>query len=179
MMRVVKCNFSFMEKWSQCYGNDGSLGTMLFDTFGDKVFFDNITGRLAKIFDLRCDSGDELEQVKNIVKMYNRFGIDPRTKKVIFSNALNGKKAIELHKEINGCVLDGYGIGTWLTCSFDPSENVSPLPIKPMNIVIKVTDFRYTPKRDWIPCVKLSCDPSKAIGDPRKIEYLKYELGIK
>lgn len=175
---IHECNFNVMDKWSQVY--DGNLGIYLYDCFGDKVFFDNINSKYAKLFDgLRVDSGDNMEQLRKIVMMYNQFNIDPRTKSVIFSNALDGKSAVELHREVNGCVKDSYGIGTYICCNFAGTQNVPPLPIKHMNIVIKLVGMRYNNKRDWLDCVKLSSDKGKVLGNPGKVTRIQEELGIK
>lgn len=105
--------------------------------------------------------------------MYKSFGINPHNKAVVFSNALSVNDAIELHKKINGRVADSFGIGTNLTCFFgDDFGKVPSLDIKPMNIVIKLTKMRYSPKREWHDCVKLSCDKGKTLGNADKCKYL-------
>lgn len=168
---VHECNFEVMRKWSECY--QGNLGIYLYDAFGDKVFFDNINSKYAKLFDgLRVDSGDNLEQLRKIMLMYCKFKIDPSEKQIIFSNALNGETAINIHKEVDGCMMDSYGIGTWFTSNFSKTRRVPALPIKAMNIVIKLTKMRYNYNREWLDCVKLSCDKGKTLGNSKKCEYL-------
>lgn len=174
---VHECNFAVMDKWSQVYS--GNLGIYLYDCFGDKVFFDNINSKYAKLFDgLRVDSGDNFEQLGKIIKMYQDLKIDPSSKSVVFSNALDGESAINLHKAINGAVKDSVGIGTWLTCSFKRTEHVSELPIKAMNIVIKLVGMRFNNKREWLNCIKLSSDKGKVLGNPCKVANIQAELGI-
>jgi nicotinate phosphoribosyltransferase len=41
-----------------------------------------------------------------------------------------------------------------------------------MNIVVKLVRGRITESREWHPCVKLSCDKGKTLGDTQKCEYL-------
>jgi len=113
---------------------------------------------------LRVDSGNEEEQTEKIIEKYKSLGIDPKTKQVIYSNGLNIKRAIEIHQYVAGRVQDSFGIGTFLTCDV---ENVQP-----MNIVIKLTRSRITESREWHDCVKLSCDSSKAVGNPEKCSFL-------
>ena len=160
---VFECNFNVMRKFSDVY--DGDNGTYLYDCFGDKVFFSNLSKRMAMMFTgLRVDSGNEEEQTEKIIEKYKSLGIDPKTKQVIYSNGLNIKRAIEIHQYVAGRVQDSFGIGTFLTCDV---ENVQP-----MNIVIKLTRSRITENREWHDCVKLSCDSSKAVGNPEKCSFL-------
>ena len=160
---VFECNFNMMNKWSEVY--DGNNGIYLYDAFGDDVFFNNLSKRMAMMFSgLRVDSGIEEEQVEKIITKYKQLGIDPSTKQVVFSNGLNIDRAIEIHKYVNGRMKDSYGIGTFLTCNVDCG--------KPMNIVVKLTKGRITEFREWHDCVKLSCDKGKTLGNKTKCEYL-------
>ena len=160
---VFECNFNVMRKFSDVY--DGDNGIYLYDCFGDKVFFSNLSKRMAMMFTgLRIASGVEEEQLEKIIAKYKSLGIDPTTKQVVFSNGLNIDRAIEIHQYVNGRMKDSYGMGTFLTCDI---ENV-----KPMNIVVKLTKMRITEKREWHDCVKLSCDKGKTLGNPEKCAYL-------
>jgi len=166
---VFECNYQVMDKWSQCY--DGNVGIFLYDGFGDKVFFNNLSKRLAKTFDgLRVDSGDEKEQTEKIIAKYTSLGIDPSTKAIVYSNALSIDKAIELHKWVNGRMKDSYGIGTHLCADVANSETNEKFPYS--NIVIKLVGMRITESREWHDCVKLSCDRGKTLGNKEKCEYL-------
>ncbi|MCI7310059.1 MAG: nicotinate phosphoribosyltransferase [Prevotella sp.] len=165
---IFECNFNVMRKFSDVY--DGDNGTYLYDCFGDKVFFNNLSKRMAMMFTgLRVDSGVEEEQTEKIIEKYKSLGIDPATKQVIYSNGLNIRRAIEIHKYVNGRVQDSYGMGTFLTCDVTNC--------KPMNIVIKLTKCRITERREWHDCVKLSCDKGKTLGNPEKCAYLLKQIG--
>ena len=165
---VFECNFNVMRKFSDVY--DGDNGIYLYDCFGDRVFFNNLSKRMAMMFvGLRVDSGVEEEQTEKIIDKYKRLGIDPSTKQVIYSNGLNIKRAIELHRFVDGRMQDSYGMGTFLTCDV---ENC-----KPMNIVIKLTRSRITENREWHDCVKLSCDKGKTLGNPEKCANLLKQIG--
>lgn len=168
---VHECNFAVMNKWAEVY--DGNLGIYLYDCFGDNIFFDNITTKHAKLFDgLRVDSGVNEEQLEKIIEMYKKLHLDPKHHSVIFSNALNGKTAIEIHKAVKRRMEDSCGMGTWLTCNFDEISGVPSVDIDASNIVIKLVAMRYTPQRKWLDCVKLSCDKGKTLGNREKCEYL-------
>jgi nicotinate phosphoribosyltransferase len=160
---VIECNYNVMNKWSEVY--DGNVGIFLYDCFGDRVFFNNLSKRMAMTFSgLRIDSGREEEQVDLIVQKYKQLGIDPMTKQAVFSNGLDIARAIEIHRYCEGKIMDSYGIGTFLTCDVTGCS--------PMNIVVKLVRGRITESREWHPCVKLSCDKGKTLGDPQKCSYL-------
>ena len=164
---LFECNYNVMRKFSDVY--DGDNGIYLYDCFGDRVFFSNLSKRMAMMYKgLRVDSGDEFEQTEKIIAKYKELGIDPATKQVVYSNGLNIEKAIEIHKYCAGRVLDSYGVGTFLTCDVTGAD--------PMNIVIKLTSGRITENRAWHPCIKLSCNPTKALGDEAKRDYLISQL---
>ena len=161
---VYECNFNVMKKFSDVY--DGDNGIYLYDCFGDKVFFSNLSKRMAMMYKgLRVDSGDEFEQIEKIIDKYNSLGIDPATKQVVFSNGLNLERALEIHNYCAGRVQDSYGVGTFLTCDVTN--------VKPMNIVVKLTACRITEWREWHDCVKLSCDKGKTLGNSNKCKYLQ------
>ena len=165
---IFECNFNVMKKFSDVY--DGDNGIFLYDCFGDKVFFNNLSKRMAMMYKgLRVDSGNEEEQTEKIIAKYKSLGIDPATKQVVYSNGLDVDRAIEIHKYCNGRVQDSYGIGTQITCDVTGC--------KPMNIVVKLTRGRITELREWHDCVKLSCDKGKTLGNPAKCQYLLSVVG--
>ncbi|MBO4765192.1 MAG: nicotinate phosphoribosyltransferase, partial [Bacteroidales bacterium] len=164
---VFECNFNVMRKFSDVY--DGDNGIFLYDCFGDKVFFSNLSKRMAMMYKgLRVDSGSEEEQTEKIIEKYQSLGIDPASKQVVFSNGLNIDRAVEIHRYCAGRVQDSYGVGTFLTCDVTGCQ--------PMNIVIKLTRGRITEQREWHDCVKLSCNTTKTLGNKEKCRYLISQL---
>ncbi|MBQ9584293.1 MAG: nicotinate phosphoribosyltransferase [Bacteroidales bacterium] len=165
---VFECNFNVMKKFSDVF--DGDNGIYLYDCFGDKVFFGNLSKRMAMMYKgLRVDSGIEEEQTELIIDKYRQLGIDPASKQVVYSNGLNIDRAIEIHKYVNGRVQDSYGVGTFLTCDVTGC--------KPSNIVIKLTRGRITELREWHDCIKLSCDKGKMLGNPEKCRFILSQIG--
>ncbi|MCR5715002.1 MAG: nicotinate phosphoribosyltransferase [Bacteroidales bacterium] len=161
---VFECNFNVMKKFSDVY--DGDNGIYLYDCFGDKVFFGNLSKRMAMMYKgLRVDSGNEEEQTEKIIEKYKSLGIDPATKQVVYSNGLDIERAIGIHRYCAGRVQDSYGVGTFLTCDITGC--------KPMNIVVKLTRGRITELREWHDCVKISCDKGKTLGNAEKCRYLQ------
>lgn len=169
---VFEVNHSVMEKWAEVY--NGDLGIYLYDCFGDNVFFNNFSKKMAMLFSgLRVDSGNEEEQIDKIVAKYKELGVNPLTKQVIFSNGLNIKRAIEINNYAKGKIIPSFGVGTFLTCDVASGGGV----IKPMNIVVKLTRSRITESREWHDCVKLSCDKGKTLGNEMKCKYLQSVIG--
>lgn len=165
---IFECNFNVMKKFSDVF--DGDNGIYLYDCFGDKVFFSNLSKRMAMMYKgLRVDSGSEEDQTEKIIAKYKSLGIDPATKQVVYSNGLNIERAIEIHKYVAGRMQDSYGVGTFLTCDVTGC--------RPMNIVVKLTKGRITELREWHDCVKLSCDKGKTLGNPDKCKYLISVIG--
>jgi len=148
--------------WLQEYGTD--LGIALTDTFTSDAFFEDFNIVLAREFaGVRHDSGDPVRFGERVINHYQKFGIDPRTKSLIFSDGLDIPKAIDLYKRFVGRIGVSFGIGTNLTNDLGPT---------PLNIVIKLIQC------NGIPVVKLSDNPTKAIGDPAMIKNVKEEYGV-
>jgi nicotinate phosphoribosyltransferase len=158
--------FAF-ENWVKVY--KGNLGIALTDTFGSDAFFRNFDGRLARIYDgIRHDSGDPLELVDRAVKHYEKLGIDPAQKTIVFSDSLNADYAARINKYCGNRIKCSFGIGTNLT-----NNPVFFRESPPLNIVIKLSRI------DGIPVVKLSDSEEKATGDRDALRVANYIFGIK
>ena len=163
-------NYYTMETWADTY--HGDLGIYLTDTVGSEAFFKNFSKKHAKLFDgIRQDSGDEYEFTDRAIQRYRELGIDPRTKTIVFSNALTVEKFKDIEEYCRGKIKCSAGIGTSLTCDVPG--------VKPCNIVMKLRECRMNDKQDMIPCIKLSDDEGKHTGDPDEVRRAKEILGIK
>lgn len=153
-----------LEAWSNEY--TGNLGIALSDTFTSKVFFEQFTVELAKLFDgTRWDSGDPIVYARNMINHYNKLKIDTASKVIVFSDGLTVDRSIEINKWCRENYIGArFGIGTHFT---------NDVGVKPLNIVIKLTKCNGTPT------VKLSDSPGKETGPKEEINYCKYVLGIK
>lgn len=151
-----------MNAWRNTFR--GALGTFLYDTYGWDNFSLNFSEDFANLFKgLRVDSGDNKEQLHKIVDKYKSLGIDPKTKQVIFSNALDTDGAVELQNYAKDYVLPSFGIGTHFTNDFDG--------VKPMNIVIKLLAAKITESWPYyFDTCKLSEDKGKHTGKPEVIK---------
>lgn len=164
-----EANYIVMENWSKVY--DGDLGTVLTDTYTVDTFLRAFSMKLAKLYDgVRHDSGDPIEFGEKIIAKYQSYGIDPMSKCIVFSDALDFPRAAEIKEYFKGRIKVTFGIGTNLTCDVPG--------VKPLNIVMKLKSFQVNPRQPVYGCVKLSDNPAKAIGNLDDIKNYKYQIGI-
>lgn len=168
-------NYMALENWVNVY--DGDLGIALSDTYTTDVFFRNLSLKQAKLFDgVRQDSGDEYKFIEKTIKFYESRGIDPKTKTIVFSNALDFPKAAEVKKSCEGKIKASFGIGTNLTCDvYDADGNKYPAE----NEVMKMSRCRMNKNQPWFQTIKISDDLGKHMGSSDEFENACYELGIK
>jgi nicotinate phosphoribosyltransferase len=165
---AIMANTMALENWVQVFRGD--LGIALSDTFTTTEFFEIFDKKFAKLFDgVRHDSGDPVEFAALTIAHYQKLGIDPRTKTIIFSDALNYEKVERITAFCRGRIGMSFGIGTNLT---------NDVGLKPMNIVMKMTEA--CPEGEvWTPVVKLSDERGKYTGPPESIDLVKAVLQIK
>lgn len=160
-------NAMSLEHWVDVYRGD--LGVALSDTYTTDVFFKQFDTKFAKLFDgVRHDSGDPIEFANKTIEHYKKFGINPLSKYIIFSDGLTPEKVETITKACKGRIGISFGIGTNLT---------NDVGLVPMNIVMKLTEV-LTSDNVWVKTVKLSDEPKKHTGDPRMIELAKEILRI-
>lgn len=135
------------------------LGIALTDTIGTDVFLRDFDLTYATLFSgVRHDSGDPIEWGEKMIAHYQKLGIDPRTKTLLFSDSLDFEKAAELNAYFKNRAKIAFGIGTFIT---NPLDN-------PLNIVFKMTECNGSP------VAKLSNDAGKSLcRDMDYVEYLK------
>lgn len=166
-----RANYLGLEDWIKVY--DGNLGTALVDTYTTDSFLRTLTRKQAHLLSgFRQDSGDEYEVGNKIIKRLKEFNIDPKSKLLVFSNALDFDKANDIKDYFTNRIKVGFGIGTNLTC--DPGVE----GYKPANIVMKLINCRMSDKDPWEQCIKISDDLGKHLGNDKEFEIAKYELHI-
>ncbi|MFJ1490003.1 nicotinate phosphoribosyltransferase [Capnocytophaga canis] len=157
-----------LEHWVDVFRGD--LGIALSDTYTTDVFFKQFDKKFSKLFDgVRHDSGDPIVFAEKTIEHYKKFGINPLSKYIIFSDGLNPEKVKSIAEACKGKIGISFGIGTNLT---------NDVGLRPMNIVMKLTEV-LTRDNEWVSTVKLSDEPNKHTGDPRMIELAKELLQIK
>ncbi|SES90025.1 nicotinate phosphoribosyltransferase [Prevotella sp. kh1p2] len=168
MFGPLMANHMAMNAWRNTFR--GALGTYLYDSYGWDIFSLNFSEDFAHLFKgLRVDSGNNHEQLMKIAEKYRSFGIDPRSKQVIFSNALDTDRAIEIQRYAVDYCVPSFGIGTHFTNDF--------ADITPMNIVIKLTAVKITETWPFYnDTCKLSEDKGKHTGKPEVIRRFMDEI---
>jgi len=162
---IRNSNYYALKNWTKVY--NGDLGIALPDTLGTEQFLKNFNLKYAKLFDgVRWDSGDAYWFTDLIVAHYKSLGIDPMSKTIVYSNALDCKKAIEINRYCEGKIKCSFGIGTHFSNHFNiaHTDEIS----SPLNMVIKLWSVND------IPVVKLSDDIGKVIGDKDAIRVTKW-----
>lgn len=161
-------NSMALEDWVRVYRGD--LGIALSDTYTTDEFYEIFDKMFAKLFDgVRHDSGDPIEFAEKTIRHYQKLGINPLSKTITFSDALNYDKVKSIAEFCRGKIGMSFGIGTNFT---------NDVGLHPMNIVIKMTEA-LPEGEPWTPVVKLSDEPMKHSGDKETIQLAKQELGIK
>jgi nicotinate phosphoribosyltransferase len=151
------------ECWAREYRGD--LGIALSDVYGMSAFLRDFDMYFCKLFDgARHDSGDPFQWGERMIAHYIANRVDPRTKTLIFSDALTVPRTIELYRQFRGRCLLAFGIGTNLT---------NDLGYEPLQIVIKMVRCNDQP------VAKLSDTPSKNMcDDERYLAYLRQVFDI-
>ena len=157
-------NYYAMKDWYTEY--EGDNGTALTDTVTTDLFLLDFNRSMVNNYSgVRHDSGDPYAWGEKIIAHYEKYGVDPRTKQLLFSDSLDFDRAQHLNDYFKDRTKVSFGIGTF--CSNDTAEAA-------LNIVIKL---QYVNGR---PVAKLSDTPSKAMcQDEGYLEYLKSSVAFR
>lgn len=157
-------NHFALQDWYDEYQGDN--GTALSDTLTTDLFLLDFNHSMVNNYTgIRHDSGDPYEWGEKIINHYKKFGVDPKSKTLLFSNSLDFDRAQALHEYFCNKSRVSFGIGTY--CSNDTEAEA-------LNIVIKL---QYVNGR---PVAKLSDEPGKAMcQDPEYLEYLKNAVAFR
>lgn len=171
MFHTAKYNFeSFtylaLKNWFNIYPNNHNIA--LSDTYTSNFFFKKFNKKFSILYKgLRHDSGDPILFIKKAIKHYKKFNIDPSQKIIVFSDNLNNKKIKKITNFCKGKIQSIFGIGTNLT---------NDVGLKPINIVIKMTNVCLYNSNKWIPVVKISDDFKKTSGNYNTISFIKEKI---
>ena len=149
--------FALKVWWDEYHGD---LGTALTDTLTTDCFLLDFDLLQATMYGgVRHDSGDPFTWGDKIIAHYEKLGIDPKTKTLLFSDSLDFDKAQKIYDYFKGRIKVSFGIGTFITN--DTCE-------EPLNIVIKL---QYVNDR---PVAKLSDVEGKSMSqDESYTTYLR------
>lgn len=149
-------NHYAMQDWYDEYQGDN--GTALTDTITTDLFLMDFNRAMVNNYTgVRHDSGDPFEWGEKIIAHYKKYGVDPKTKLLLFSDSLDFDRAQALYDYFKDKTKVSFGIGTF--CCNDTC-------VTPLNIVIKL---QYVNGR---PVAKLSDVPGKEMC--RDENYMKY-----
>jgi nicotinate phosphoribosyltransferase len=163
-----RANELALDAWFDVY--HGNLGIALTDTYTTDIFFESFSTKHAKLFDgVRWDSGDPVQFTEKAINYYRSQNIYPRSKTIVYSDALDVEKIEKIKAHINNRIRDVYGVGTYLT---------NDVGVVPLNNVIKMTYVKNPPDEEYKPAIKLSDAKEKFTGDPEEIEICRKLLGI-
>ena len=152
------------EMWAKEYRGD--LGIALSDVYGMEPFLKDFDMYFCKLFDgARNDSGDPFVWGERMIEHWACNKCDPRSKSLIFSDALTIPRVIELYRRFHGRVGIGFGVGTNLMNDLGPTA---------LNVVIKMV------QANGQPVAKISDAPEKGMcEDEGYLRYLRQVFGIK
>ena len=150
-------NHYAMKDWYDEYKGDN--GTALTDTITTDLFLLDFDRANANNYTgVRHDSGDPYVWGEKIIAHYKKYGIDPKTKMLLFSDSLNFDKAQQLYNAFRDRTKVSFGIGTFVSNDTGIAE--------PLNIVIKLQSVNGNP------VAKLSDCSGKTMS--RDADYVKY-----
>lgn len=155
--------YKVLEDWQQDY--EGNLRIILPDTYGTTHFLKDAPDWVANWTGIRIDSKDPFIGGEEAIAWWKLRGQNPREKLAIFSDGLDVDTICAIHEKFHGRMRIGYGWGTLLTNDFRglvPDDKLDPI-----SVVCKVISV------DGRPTVKLSDNPTKAMGPRTEIERYK------
>lgn len=150
--------------------HEGNLRIILPDTYGTAGFLEHAPDWLAAWTGVRVDSGDPVEGAETAIAWWKSRGEDPRDKLVIFSDGLDVDAILSLQARFAGRVKVSFGWGTLLTNDF--RGLVAGDGLAPFSLVCKAVSANGRPT------VKLSDNPSKAMGPTAEIARYKQVFGV-
>ncbi len=155
--------YRVLEDWQEDY--EGNLRVILPDTYGTTGFLADAPDWVAGWTGIRVDSKDPIEGGEEAIQWWRARGQNPQDKLAIFSDGLDIDRIVHIHRHFRGRMRIGYGWGTLLTNDF---RGLAPEGrLDPISIVCKVISA------DGRPTVKLSDNPTKAMGPKAEVERYK------
>jgi nicotinate phosphoribosyltransferase len=160
---LAEAPYRVLADWQQDY--EGNLRVILPDTYGTTNFLQNAPEWVASWTGIRVDSKDPIEGGEEAIEWWRQRGQNPSEKLAIFSDGLDVDVIERIHQHFRGRMRIGYGWGTLFTNDF---RGLAPDgALDPISIVCKVISA------DGRPTVKLSDNPTKAMGPKSEIERYK------
>lgn len=122
-------NWFALDAWVKEYGVLN--GTALTDTITTDCFLRDFQLTYATLYSgVRHDSGDPYVWGDKMISHYEKLGLDPHTKTLLFSDSLDFERATKIYDYFKDKAGVAFGIGTFIANDTDD---------EPLNIVMKVT----------------------------------------
>ena len=166
---LAEAPYRVLVDWQEDY--EGNLRVILPDTYGTTDFLKNAPEWVSSWTGIRIDSKDPVEGGEEAIDWWLSRGQNPREKLAIFSDGLDVDRIEQIHRCFQGRMRIGFGWGTLLTNDF---RDLAPGgALDPISIVCKVISANGRP------AVKLSDNPTKAMGPRAEVERYKrvFHLG--
>ena len=165
---LAEAPYRVLADWQEDY--QGNLLVFLPDTYGTTNFLAKAPAWVSSWTGLRIDSKDPVEGGEEAIAWWRSRGEEPAAKLAIFSDGLDIDQIERIHRHFDGRMRMGFGWGTLFTNDFRGLASEGALD--PISIVCKVISA------DGRPTVKLSDNPTKAMGPRREIEHYKRVFGV-
>ena len=193
---LKESQYKLLELWQQTY--QGELLIMLPDTFGTTQFLEGAPDWVSNWTGQRIDSKNPYVAGDEYIAWLEKRGRDPRTKRLIASDALDVDLIVALHAYFGGSIQNGArpsdfrgaadfadpktwlpeqrirfssGWGTYLTNDFRDCNPQGNHSFNPVSLVCKLSEV------DGRPAVKLSDNYQKAMGPVAEIERYRRVFG--
>jgi len=152
--------YAVLADWQQDY--DGNLRVILPDTYGTTNFLADAPEWVAQWTGIRVDSKEPIAGGEEAIRWWRSRGQDPKEKLAIFSDGLDVDSIRRIYGHFHGRMRLGFGWGTLLTNDF--RGFIRDEGLDPISVVCKVIAVNGRP------AVKLSDNPTKAVGPPDEVE---------
>ncbi len=163
--------YAVLRDWATMYG--GNLLIVLPDCFGTTAFLRNAPDWVADWKGARPDSKPPVEASRELIDWWKTRGRDPSEKLMVLSDAMNVDTIEESARALRGKVNLSFGWGTNLTNDFlGCAPAGADGQLRAISLVCKVVEA------DGRPAVKLSDNPSKALGSSEEIERYQRVFGV-
>ena len=151
-------NWYALDAWVKEYGVLN--GTALTDAITTDCFLKDFQLTYATLFSgVRQDSGDPMKWGDKMIQHYEKLGIDPKTKTLLFSDSLDFEKANNINAYFKDRAKVAFGIGTYVA-------NDTEVPA--LNIVMKTTEC------NGMDVAKISDSEGKGMcKNPDYVDYLQ------
>ena len=152
--------------WETFY--EGRLTIALTDTYGNDFGLQDFEEFAFRWDGSRHDSGDPFKYGEDVIAFYERMGIDPKKKILVFSDGLTVEMMIYLWNRFHNRIIVAFGWGTHF-------GNDMGCGLEPISIVMKLIAVLIN--GSWIHTGKITDNRAKATGPTATVDRLIEKTG--